>query len=50
MKRIVVDILLGFGARQVLNTTIIKSENTYLGDIKSTYADGIMAVNVGYKF
>ena len=50
MKKIVFDILLGFGARQVLNTTIIKSENTYLGDIDSTSPDGIIAVNFGYKF
>lgn len=50
MKRLVVDILLGFGARQVINTTIIKSENIYLDGIKSTYSDGILAVNVGYKF
>lgn len=50
LKRFVVDILLGFGARQAINTIIIKSENIYLGDIKSTYADGIIAVNFGYKF
>lgn len=50
MKRMVVDFLVGFGARQAVNTTIIKSENISLGDIKNTYADGIIAMNIGYKF
>lgn len=50
-KRIVIDALIGFGARQVLNTKIIKVENTGIdfGPI-NTYRDAILALNIGYKF
>jgi hypothetical protein len=49
-KRIVVDILLGIGARQILNREIVKIENITFDVNKKTYLDALFALNIGYKF
>jgi Protein of unknown function (DUF3575) len=49
-KRIVFEILLGFGARKVMQQEIIKSGDIGFDSIKSSHTDAILALNIGYKF
>ena len=49
-KRLVFDVLIGIGARQVFDTKILQSENIYVEKMKTTFADGILALNIGYRF
>jgi len=49
-KRIVFEILVGIGASKVIHREIIKSGDIGLGLIKESHSDGILALNIGYKF
>lgn len=49
-KRIVIDVLFGMGTSQLLNRTMIASENIVDVHLKEDHTDGIMAINIGYKF
>lgn len=49
-KKIVIDVILGLGARSVYQTNIIKQDNIYYNPTNNTFLDGRFAVNIGYRF
>ncbi len=49
-KRIVIDFIVGLGNNQVISTKVIRAENIDLDLPKGSSLDGILALNIGYRF
>lgn len=50
IKRIVIDLTVGYGVRQIVDTQVIKIINTELGNQKLTFPNYKFGLNIGYKF
>jgi hypothetical protein len=50
-KHFSIDLIFGLGLRKVTNIKVLKMENiTYIPDSRQNPLDGIIAVNIGYRF
>lgn len=50
LKRIVIDLTIGYGVRQIADTKVIKTINSELGNQKQTFPNYKLGLNIGYKF